>query len=50
MVRSFHLIEKAIEKAIEKKKVTQDIARFMNVVPLSTSDFADVLCKEIESI
>ncbi|BBG25495.1 Isocitrate dehydrogenase [Sulfuracidifex tepidarius] len=45
-----NLIEKAIEKAIEKKKVTQDIARFMNVVPLSTSDFADVLCKEIESI
>jgi isocitrate dehydrogenase len=44
-----NLIEKAIEKAIEKKKVTQDIARFMNVNPLSTSEFTDILCKEMET-
>jgi isocitrate dehydrogenase len=37
------IIDKALDKAISAKKVTQDIARFMNVEPLGTKEFAETL-------
>ncbi|WP_221289331.1 NADP-dependent isocitrate dehydrogenase [Stygiolobus caldivivus] len=37
------LIEKSINKAIERKQVTQDLARFMGVKPLGTKEFSDAL-------
>ncbi|BBD72955.1 isocitrate dehydrogenase [Sulfodiicoccus acidiphilus] len=43
------LIDAAIRKAMKEKKVTQDIARFMGVKPLSTEEFADFLIQSMES-
>ena len=37
------LIEKAIAEAIRQKKVTQDIARFMNVPALTTTEYTQTL-------
>ncbi|MCQ4345728.1 MAG: NADP-dependent isocitrate dehydrogenase [Sulfolobaceae archaeon] len=44
------LIEKAIAEAIMQKKVTQDIARFMNVPALSTTEYAQTLVEIINSM
>lgn len=46
-----HLIEKAIEKAVMDRKVTQDIARQLGpeVKPLGTKEFADAVIEYIES-
>ncbi|MCL5093321.1 MAG: isocitrate/isopropylmalate family dehydrogenase, partial [Candidatus Marsarchaeota archaeon] len=37
------LIDTALDRAVSAKKVTQDIARFMNVEPLGTKEFADAV-------
>jgi isocitrate dehydrogenase len=37
------IIDKALAKAVNAKKVTQDIARFMNVEPLGTKEFAEAV-------
>ncbi len=42
-------IDKAIEKAMSERKVTQDIARFMGVDALGTKEFAEYLVKAISS-
>jgi isocitrate dehydrogenase, NADP-dependent, prokaryotic type len=44
------LIEKAIAEAIRQKKVTQDIARFMNVPALTTTEYAQTLVDIINSM
>jgi isocitrate dehydrogenase len=44
------LIEKAIAEAIRQKKVTQDIARFMNVPALSTTEYTQSLIDIINSM
>ena len=44
------IVEHAIRKAIENKKVTQDLARHMpGVTPLKTSEYTNVLIEYIES-
>jgi isocitrate dehydrogenase len=44
------IVEYAIRKAIENKKVTQDLARHMpGVTPLKTSEYTNVLLEYIES-
>jgi isocitrate dehydrogenase len=40
-------IDTAVERAVMKKKVTQDIARFMKVKPLGTKEFASELVRII---
>ena len=44
------LIEKAVSEAIRQKKVTQDIARFMNVPALTTTEYAQTLVDIINSM
>ena len=44
------LIEKAINTAIEEKKVTQDIARFLGVKALGTKEFASELVNIIDTL
>ncbi|EWG07556.1 MAG: isocitrate dehydrogenase [Candidatus Aramenus sulfurataquae] len=44
------LIEKAINTAIETKKVTQDIARYMGVTPLGTKEFTDELIAIMDTL
>ncbi|ARM74979.1 NADP-dependent isocitrate dehydrogenase [Acidianus manzaensis] len=44
------LIENSINEAIKQKKVTQDIARFMNVQALGTKEFTDVLISIIDTL
>jgi isocitrate dehydrogenase len=44
------LIEKAVAEAIRQKKVTQDIARFMNVPALTTTEYAQTLVDIINSM
>jgi len=44
------LVEKAVAKAIEQKKVTKDIARYLGSKPLGTSEFADTVIKIIGSM
>jgi isocitrate dehydrogenase len=44
------LIEKAIAEAIRQKKVTQDIARFMNVPALTTTEYTQTLVDIINSM
>jgi isocitrate dehydrogenase len=44
------LIEKAIAEAIRQKKVTQDIARFMNVPALTTTEYTQTLVNIIDSM
>ena len=44
------LIEKAINESIKLKKVTQDLARFMNVSPLSTTEYTNTLIEIIRSM
>ncbi|MCQ4366092.1 MAG: NADP-dependent isocitrate dehydrogenase [Sulfolobales archaeon] len=44
------LIEKAIAEAIRQKKVTQDIARFMNVPALTTTEYTQTLIDIINSM
>lgn len=41
-------IEKAIAKAMDDRKVTQDIARFMSVDPIGTKEFGEYLMKCIQ--
>ncbi|MFP3211491.1 MAG: NADP-dependent isocitrate dehydrogenase, partial [Thermocladium sp.] len=43
------LIDKAINEAVNQKKVTQDLARFMNVTPLGTKEFAKALTEIMET-
>ena len=42
------LIDRAITEAINQKKVTQDLARFMGVQPLGTKEFGDALIEIID--
>ena len=44
------LIEKAIAEAIRQKKVTQDIARFMSVPALTTTEYTQTLIDIINSM
>ncbi len=44
------VIEKAIGKSIEEKKVTNDVARFFNVEPLGTKEFGRSLVDIIENL
>ncbi len=44
------LIEKAVAEAIRQKKVTQDIARFMNVPALTTTEYTQTLIDIINSM
>ncbi len=44
------LIEKAVAEAIRQKRVTQDIARFMNVPALTTTEYAQTLIDIINSL
>ena len=44
------LIEKSIEIAIQQKKVTQDLARFMGVKPLGTKEYADELINIMDTL
>jgi isocitrate dehydrogenase len=44
------LIEKAVAEAIRQKKVTQDIARFMNVPALTTTEYTQTLVDIINSM
>ncbi len=43
------LIDKAIDKSILDKKVTQDLARYMGVQPLGTKEYADTLIEYMAS-
>jgi len=43
------LIDSAIRKAMREKKVTQDLARFMGVKPLTTEEYAEFLIQSMES-
>ncbi len=43
------LIENAVAKAVKDKTVTADIAKFFNVNPLGTSEYADKLVENIKS-
>ncbi|MEM3863023.1 MAG: isocitrate/isopropylmalate family dehydrogenase, partial [Metallosphaera sp.] len=44
------LIEKAILTAVSSKRVTQDLARFMGVKALSTSEFTNELVNIIDTL
>ncbi len=44
------LIDRAITEAINQKKVTQDLARFMGVQPLGTKEFGDALIEIIDQL
>lgn len=44
------LIEKAVLEAIRQKKVTQDLARYMNVRPLGTREYTDELISIMETL
>jgi isocitrate dehydrogenase len=44
------LIEKAVSEAIRQKKVTQDIARFMSVPALTTTEYTQTLVDIINSM
>ncbi|ADY00646.1 isocitrate dehydrogenase, NADP-dependent [Vulcanisaeta moutnovskia 768-28] len=44
------LIDRAITEAINQKKVTQDLARFMGVQPLGTKEFGDALIEIINQL
>jgi isocitrate dehydrogenase (NADP) (EC 1.1.1.42) len=44
------MIEKAVAEAIRQKKVTQDIARFMNVPALTTTEYTQTLVDIINSM
>jgi len=43
------LIDRAIDRSIADKKVTQDLARYMGVGYLGTKEYADVLAQYIAS-
>ncbi len=47
---AFDIIEKAIGEAIERKKVTKDLAKFFDVPALGTKEFGDSLVKIIEEL
>ncbi|MFB6469853.1 MAG: NADP-dependent isocitrate dehydrogenase [Vulcanisaeta sp. AZ3] len=44
------LIDKAINEAVNQKRVTQDLARFMGVQPLGTKEFGDALIEIIDQL
>ncbi|BDC18365.1 NADP-dependent isocitrate dehydrogenase [Acidianus sp. HS-5] len=44
------LIDKAIIESIKQKKVTQDLARYMNVRPLSTTEYTQELLSIMETV
>ncbi len=44
------LIDRAITEAINQKKVTQDLARYMGVQPLGTKEFGDALIEIIDQL
>ncbi len=44
------LIDKAINEAVNQKKVTQDLARFMNVPALGTREFAQALTQIMDTL
>lgn len=41
------LLERSVREAVARKRVTQDIARFMGVKPLGTREYTDELCSII---
>ncbi len=43
------MIEKALEKTIEDKKVTYDLARHLGIEPIKTSEFAGEIIKRMEA-
>lgn len=45
-----NLVEKAILTAVSSKKVTQDLARFMGVRALTTTEFTNTLTQIIETL
>ncbi|BCU66959.1 isocitrate dehydrogenase [Sulfolobales archaeon HS-7] len=49
-VEAADMIERAILNSIRERKVTQDLARFMNVQPLGTKDYANELVNQIEKM
>uniref|UniRef100_UPI0035940443 NADP-dependent isocitrate dehydrogenase n=1 Tax=Acidianus infernus TaxID=12915 RepID=UPI0035940443 len=49
-VEAADLIDKAIVEAIKQKKVTQDLARYMNVKPLSTTEYTQELLNIMETL
>ncbi|NON63397.1 NADP-dependent isocitrate dehydrogenase [Acidianus sp. RZ1] len=44
-----NIVEKSVSEAINQKKVTQDLARYMGVRALSTSEFTDELIQIIDT-
>jgi len=44
------LIDKAINEAVNQRKVTQDLARFMNVPALGTKEFAQALTQIMDTL
>jgi isocitrate dehydrogenase len=44
------LVERSILTAISSRKVTQDIARFMGVKPLTTSEYTNELINIIHTL
>lgn len=49
-IEAADLIDKAIVEAIKQKKVTQDLARYMNVKPLSTTEYTQELLNIMETL
>ena len=50
-IEAADLIEKAIEKTIQEKKVTYDFARLMeNVTPIKTSEYATAIIENIKKL
>lgn len=49
-VEAARLIDRAIDKSIEERKVTQDLARYFGVGPLGTKEYADTLIEYISNI
>ncbi len=45
-----NLIDKAINEAVNQRKVTQDLARFMNVQALGTKEFAQALTQIMDTL
>ncbi|WP_069807991.1 NADP-dependent isocitrate dehydrogenase [Vulcanisaeta thermophila] len=49
-VEAANLIDRAITEAVNQKKVTQDLARYMGVQPLGTREFGKALMEIMETL
>ena len=49
-IEAENLIDKAIIESVKQKRVTQDLARYMNVTPLGTKEYADTLIEIMDSL